>query len=155
MSTWRSREIKPKDERWKHIYKPKHGGSKRSRSEEPQDFEGPRRRSRQEGTWEFLEKIQKHVTISWGFGKDIGHLLKHVEDPTIPEPTEMTVAEEAVKWNVRLWSQEVDRYGGRRAALEENKGALYAVLMDGVSNIVKSKLKSKTKYSKADEVLQH
>ena len=56
----------------------------------------------------------------------------------------MTVAEEAVKWNVRLWSQEVDRYGGRRTALEENKGALYAVLMDGVSKIIKSKLKSKT-----------
>ena len=99
-----------------------------------------------------MEKIQKHVTISWDFGKDIGHLLNHVEDPTIPEPTEMTVAKEAVNCKVRLCIQEVDRYGDRRASLEGERGAMYALLMDGVSNIVKSKLKSKTKYSKADEV---
>ena len=42
-------------------------------------------------------------------------------------------------------------YGDRHAALEVNKGALYAVLMEGVSKIIKSKLKSKTGYSKADE----
>jgi hypothetical protein len=35
--------------------------------------------------------------------------------------------------------------------LEENKGALYAVVMDGVLKIIKSKLKSKTGYSAADE----
>ena len=93
---------------------------------------------------DLLDKVQNHIAISWDFGKDIGHLLKHMEDQTLPEPTYMTAAEEAVKWNVRLWSQEVDRYGGRRTALEGKKGALYAVLMDGVSKIIKSKLKSKT-----------
>ena len=75
-----------------------------------------------------------------------------MEDPNIPEPTDKMVAEEELKWKVRLWIQEVDRYGDRRAALEENKGALYAVLMDGVSKITESKLKSKTGYTKADEV---
>ena len=44
----------------------------------------------------------------------------------------------------------MDIYGDRRAALEENKGALYAVLMDVVLNIIKSKLKIKTGYTKAD-----
>ena len=101
---------------------------------------------------DFLEKIKNHVTISWYFGKYIGYLLNHMEDPTIPEPTDMTVAEEAVKWKVRLWRQEVERYRDRRAVLEEEKGALHAVLMGGVSKIIKSKLKSKTGYSKADEV---
>jgi len=33
----------------------------------------------------------------------------------------------------------------------ENKGALYTVVMDSVSKIIKSKLKSKTGYSAADE----
>ena len=75
-----------------------------------------------------------------------------MEDPKIPEPTYMTVAEEAVKWNVRLWNQEEKRYGDRRASLEENKGVLYAVVMDGVLKIIKSKLKSNTGYTKADEV---
>ena len=67
---------------------------------------------------EFLEKVQNHVTIRWDFGKDIGHLLKNMGDLKIPEPTDITVAEEEVKWMVRLWSQELDIYGDRRAALE-------------------------------------
>ena len=99
----------------------------------------------------FLEKTQNHVTIRWDFGKDIGRLLNHTEDPNIPEPIDMTASEEAVNWKVRLWRQEVYRYGDRRAALEKNKGVLYAVLMDGVSRIIKTKLKSKTGYSKLDE----
>ena len=45
----------------------------------------------------FGEKIQNHVTISWGFGNYIGHLLKHMEDPKIPETIDMTVAKKAVK----------------------------------------------------------
>ena len=67
-----------------------------------------------------MEKVQNHVTISWYFVKDIGHLLKHMEDPKIPEPTDMTVSKEAVKCKVCLWSQEVDRYCDRHAASEEN-----------------------------------
>ena len=115
-------------------------------------FKAPEEEGTKKEYNDFLEKIQNHVTISWDFGKDLSHLLKHMEDPTIPEPTEITVAEEAVKWKIRLWSQEVDKYGDRRAALEKDKGALYALLMDGVSNIIELKLKSKTGYSKADGV---
>ena len=75
-----------------------------------------------------------------------------MEDPKIPELTDMTEAKEAVKWKVRLWIQEVYRYGDRCAALEENKGALYTVLMDGVLKTIKSNMKRKTGYKKADEV---
>ena len=64
----------------------------------------------------------------------------------------MTVAKEVVNCKVRLCIQEVDRYGDRRTSLEGGKGAMYALLMDGVSKIIKSKLKSKTWYTKADEV---
>ena len=91
-----------------------------------------------------MEKVHNHVTISWNFGKEIGHLLKHMENPTIPDPIYMTASKEALKWKVHIWSQEVDRYGDRHAALEGNKGVLYAVLMDGVSKIIKLKLKIKT-----------
>jgi len=100
---------------------------------------------------DFLEKIQSHVTIGWDFGKDIGHLLKNMEDPVIPEPKDMTEDEEKVKWKKRLWDQEVNRYGTRCVALVKNKGALYTVVMDGVSEIIKSKLKSKTGHSAADK----
>ena len=77
-----------------------------------------------------MKKVLNHVIISWNFGKDIGHLLKHMEDPKIPEPTDMKESKEAVIWKVRLWIQEVDRYGNRCTDLEENKRAMYAVLMD-------------------------
>ena len=52
-----------------------------------------------------MDKVQNRVTISWDFVKDICHLLKHMEDPKIPDLTDMMVAEEAVKWKVRLWIQ--------------------------------------------------
>ena len=75
-----------------------------------------------------------------------------MEDPKIPETIDMTVGKKAVKWKVRLWSQEVDRYGDRHAALEGNKGGLYVVLMEGVSKIIKLNLKINTRYTKAGEV---
>jgi hypothetical protein len=40
---------------------------------------------------DFLEKIRSHVTIGWDFGKDVGHLLKHMAEPIIPEPKDMTL----------------------------------------------------------------
>ena len=46
----------------------------------------------QGGIWGFLGEIQNHVTIRWDFLKDVGHLLKYMENPTIPEPTDMTEA---------------------------------------------------------------
>ena len=46
----------------------------------------------------------------------------------------------------------MDRYGDRRAALEGGKWSLYTVIMDGLSEIIKSKLKIKTGYTKADEL---
>ena len=103
-------------------------------------LEDPEEGGTKKGYEEFLKKVQNHVTISWDVVKDIGHLLKHMEDTKIPDPTDMTVAKEASKWKVRLWSQEVKRYGDRWAALDGNKGALYAVLVDRVSKIIKLKL---------------
>jgi hypothetical protein len=47
---------------------------------------------------DFLEKIRNHVTIGWDFGKDVGHLLKHMAEPFIPGPKDMTEEEEKVKW---------------------------------------------------------
>ena len=67
----------------------------------------------------------------------------------------MTVAEEEVKWKVRLWSQGVDRYSNRNAALEENKGALYAVLMNGVSKIIMERImKTKQEESTKEDFLK-
>ena len=100
---------------------------------------------------DFLKKIQNHLTISWDFGKDIGYVVKHMKDPKIEEPTDMTSDKEKDKWRVRLWNQEVDQYGARTQLLEDNKSALYALILDAVSKIVKSKLSNKAGYTKANE----
>ena len=100
---------------------------------------------------EFLEKIQSHVTISWESGKDIAFVIKHHKDPIIKEPSDMTSEEEKIKWKVRLWNQEVDKYGERINMLNENKNALYALMTEGVSKIIKSKLRGKLGYVEADE----
>ena len=60
---------------------------------------------------EFLDRIQNHVIINWGFGSDIGTVIKTMDDPEIEEPQDLTDEQEKVKWRVRLWNQSVDRYG--------------------------------------------
>eukprot|EP00557_Chaetoceros_sp_GSL56_P002970 CAMPEP_0176488714 /NCGR_PEP_ID=MMETSP0200_2-20121128/6868_1 /TAXON_ID=947934 /ORGANISM="Chaetoceros sp., Strain GSL56" /LENGTH=957 /DNA_ID=CAMNT_0017885739 /DNA_START=340 /DNA_END=3216 /DNA_ORIENTATION=- len=100
---------------------------------------------------DFLEKIYHHIIISWQWGKDIGHVLKYGTDPDIKEPEDLDPAEEQKKWKTRLWEQEVDRYGLRMSALDGNKEALYALIIESLSSMVKSKLRGKVGYAKSEE----
>ena len=99
---------------------------------------------------DFLERIQNHVIINWTFGTDIGELVKTMEEPKIEEPQDLTDEQEKVKWKTRLWAQNVDRYGMRMEALESNKSALYALMTDGLSKVIKSKVRSKDGFKTAD-----
>lgn len=100
---------------------------------------------------DFLEKICNHVIISWHFGKDVGHVIKHGKDPAINEPADLEPADEAKKWKVRLWERDVDQYGNRMDSLKGNKEALYALIIESLSPMVKSKLKGKQGFAKAEE----
>eukprot|EP00557_Chaetoceros_sp_GSL56_P004583 CAMPEP_0176503500 /NCGR_PEP_ID=MMETSP0200_2-20121128/15397_1 /TAXON_ID=947934 /ORGANISM="Chaetoceros sp., Strain GSL56" /LENGTH=435 /DNA_ID=CAMNT_0017902797 /DNA_START=426 /DNA_END=1731 /DNA_ORIENTATION=- len=100
---------------------------------------------------DFLEKIYNHVMISWHWGKDIGHVIKQGQDPEIKEPEDLSSADEAKKWKIRLWEQEIDRYGNRIEALKGNKEALYSLVIESLSPMIKSKLKGKQGFSKAEE----
>ena len=66
---------------------------------------------------EFLDRIQNHVIINWGFGSDIGTVIKTMDDLEIEEPQDLTDEQEKVKWKARLWAQSVDRYGMRQEGL--------------------------------------
>ena len=99
---------------------------------------------------DFLDKIDTHVSINWDFGKDISHVLKHNEKPTIEEPEDLTSAEESVKWKVRLWNQKVDRYGMQMATMDDNSTALYSLIIDNSSKLMNEKIKSKQGYAAAN-----
>lgn len=100
---------------------------------------------------DFLEKIYNHVIISWAYGKDIAHVIKTTEEPLIEEPRDLTEEDEEKKWKVRLWEQDVDRYGTRVATLAGNKEALYALIIENLSSLTKSKIRSKKGFKKAEE----
>ena len=98
-----------------------------------------------------MEKIHNHVMVQWSFGADIGHVIKKQDDPTIAEPVDLTEEEEKRKLKVRLWNAKVDHYAMRTTALEENKTALYALMFDGVSKIMKGCLHRKVGYQSAED----
>ena len=100
---------------------------------------------------EFLDKIQNHVTIAWEFGKDTGHVVKTGELPDIKKPEDISDEDEKSKWKMRLWENAVDRYGSRTNALSDNLSALYALIMDWVSKMIRAKVKSKKGYIAAAE----
>ena len=100
---------------------------------------------------DFLDKIQNHVTIAWEFGKDTGHVVKTGELPDIEKPDDISDEDEESKWKLRLWMNAVDRYGSRTNALDDNLSALYALLMDWVSKMIRAKVKSKRGYINAEE----
>ena len=100
---------------------------------------------------DFLDKIQNHVTIAWEFGKATGHVVKTGELPDIENPDDISDKDEESKWKLRLWMNAVDRYGSRTNALADNLSALYALLMDWVSKMIRAKVKSKRGYISAAE----
>ena len=100
---------------------------------------------------DFLEKIDSHVSINWEFGQDVAYAIRNTKLPTFKEPNDLNGADKAVQWKVRLWNQTVDRYGMQIATLEDNMGALFALLLENLSKLMKSKVRAKKGYTKADE----
>ena len=100
---------------------------------------------------DFLEKIDSHVSINWEFGQDIAHAIRNNETPTFKEPIDLNDEDKKSQWKVRLWNQTVDRYGRQLATLDDNMGALFSLLHDNLSKLMKSKVKAKKGYAKAEE----
>jgi hypothetical protein len=100
---------------------------------------------------DFLDTIQTHVSINWDFGQDIAYVIKNNAIPTFDEPQDLSASEEKQKWKVRLWNQKVDRYGQQISMLEDNMGALFSLLSDSVSKIMRAKVKSKQGYTNAEK----
>jgi hypothetical protein len=100
---------------------------------------------------DFLEKIDSHVSINWEFGQDVAYTIRNTKLPTFKEPKDLSDNDKSVQWKVRLWNQTVDRYGMQIATLEDNMGALFALLLENLSKLMKSKVRAKKGYTKADK----
>ena len=99
---------------------------------------------------DFLDRIQNHVTMAWEQGKDIGLIVRTGQKPDIEEPKDLTETEAKSQVKTRLWNMRVDRHFMRGETLDMNVGALYALLMENVSKMVRAKIKSKKGYSAAE-----
>ena len=100
---------------------------------------------------EFMDKIQNHISICWNFGEDAAMVLDKIEKPDIPEPKDLSDDEAKIKWKTRVWEQKVDWYAVRIEALEDNMKALYSLIKDSSSKIMKAKIQSKEGFLKADK----
>ena len=100
---------------------------------------------------DFVEKINNRVMVHCSFGSDIGHVIKNLKDPKMIEPLDLSIEDEKSKLRVHLWNAKVDRYAAHQMALEENKIALYALISDALSKIMKGRLRGKEGFQSADE----
>ena len=99
---------------------------------------------------DFLEKIQNHVSITWPFGDNIAYVLDNNAEPKISKPKDLPEDEQKVAWKKRIWNQKVDQYGLQTKALDNNMGAMYALIKEATSKIMKAKIRSKAGYAHAD-----
>ena len=99
---------------------------------------------------DFIDKIASFVTITWTGGNDIGSVLRSGELPVILPPDDLTNDELKSKLKVRQWDRKADLYTDRLVTLDNNKTALFALIYDNISKILRAKLKSKQGYTDAE-----
>ena len=92
---------------------------------------------------EFLEKMDNHVSVNWDFGGDVAYVIKNNKEPKFEEPVDLSEENEKVKWKVMLWEQQVNRYGHRVTTLVHNLEALYSMIFEKLTKIMKAKVQSK------------
>jgi len=85
-----------------------------------------------------------------GTSEETSFVLKNTKLPTFDEPEDLSDEDEKIKWKVRLWNQQVDRYGLQINTLEENLSALFSLMFENTSKILKAKLKSKKGFVSAE-----
>ena len=78
-------------------------------------------------------------------------MIRNTEDPKIKIPEELSDEDKKSGLKERIWNAKVDQYAGRIFQLEENKSALYALITDSITKVMKEKLCAKKGYSKAVE----
>jgi hypothetical protein len=55
------------------------------------------------------EELQSYATIHYKYGSDIQYMIKHLRDPTLPEPTNIDENNVSATQK-RIWEKKVDQY---------------------------------------------
>lgn len=98
---------------------------------------------------DFLEKIENHIEMIWPKGGDIAYVLTEKEDPYELEPKSLTPEEEQIPSKVAEHRDLKREYQEYEKILKENKRSLFALLLNNVSQMMKSKLQSVIEYKSA------
>ena len=99
---------------------------------------------------DFIKNIRSHIMISWDGGSDLGYLMENMKEPELELPDELSESEKKSMLKVRLWELKVVKYSNREDLLREGKKSLFALVMDGVSKIIRSKLLGMSKFKKSE-----
>ena len=96
----------------------------------------------------YMEKLEHHVRMSWPCGPDIADLVKLGEVPHIERPAKKESNMDDV--DLFVWEGEVQAYTARLRALNDNKKALFSLIMVNVTKIMKSKLQGTKGFAAAE-----
>lgn len=96
----------------------------------------------------YMEKLEHHVRMSWPCGPDIADLVKLGEVPHIERPAKKESGMDDV--DLFVWEGEVQAYTARLRALNDNKKALFSLIMVNVTKIMKSKLQGTKGFAAAE-----
>ena len=77
----------------------------------------------------------------WEDGNDIEELVRDTKIPVIPVPVDISAEDQKSRLKLRMWEISVQTYCDRESQLKWNKHALFALLKDGVSKIIRAKFK--------------
>ena len=99
---------------------------------------------------EFVEKVGSFVTITSTGGNDIGYVLKNGEMPKIVPPADLSSDDAKSQLKKRQWERKADIYTDRLITLDDNKAAMFALVHENITKILKAKIKSKTGYTEAE-----
>ena len=99
---------------------------------------------------DFIKNIRSHIMISWDGGSDLGYLIENMKEPELELPDELSESEKKSMLKVRLWELKVVKYSNREDLLREGKKSLFALVMDGVSKIIRSKLLDRSDFMESE-----
>ena len=68
----------------------------------------------------------------------------------LPIPEDISAEDQKSRLKLRMWEISVQKFCDRESQLKRNKHALFALLMDGVSKIICTKLKSESEFTKSE-----
>ena len=70
----------------------------------------------------------------------------------LPIPEDISAEDQKSRLKLRMWEISVQNFCDRESQLKRNKHALLVLLMDGVSKIIRAKLKSKSEFTSLEIV---